>query len=637
VTYTADEDFAGQDTFTYTISDGREGGTVERTVTIDVTPQTRIDDGPAPETNDRTPTWTFSSPVDGVGFACTLVPFDFDSGPGDGGELVPCDDGTFTPDAELDEGMYFFYAAATKGELIDPTGAFDLIVIDLTAPPVTIDATPATLSNDRTPAFDFSSDDEDATFECRIDDAAFAACEPGDVTPSLDDGAHTFEVRAVDPATNRTQTPAAYDWDVDATAPVVTRTSGPAPSSFTNQRKPTWEWSRTDATTAHPAGHLVAASARCRVDEGAWTTPCPLAWQQPANLSDGPHTLHIEMGDAAGNVGTLAVPFTVDTIAPQATITGGPDSPGGPAATFAFISNEVGATFRCRMLGEAWPAEACTTGKAYEGLATGSYTFQLKAIDRAGNESTTQSWAWSVLGGAPDTVITGGPTGETTARTASFAFTSADGETFECRVDGGAYRACTSPDRLTGLALGAHTFEVRAVNAVGTPDATPAKRTWTVIDPPVEPAPPAKVADTPPAGPPAGQQDPPPAGPGPGPSTCSPADAAPRRSGSLPLGGGITAVVELSHGTARAGQQVTASLVVRGGRSAAARRSARNRVLGSVSILDGRRRVARLGSPTWRSTFALTAGPRTLVVAFERKRGKAQRRSVDLSVLPACA
>ena len=52
--------------------------------------------------------------------------------------------------------------------------------------------------------------------------------------------------------------------------------------------------------------------------------------------------------------------------------------------------------------------------------------------------------------------------------------------TFECRLDGGARAACTSPKSYTDLADGEHTFEVRAVSPPGNPDTTPAAHTWTI-------------------------------------------------------------------------------------------------------------------------------------------------------------
>ncbi|HEX8648343.1 MAG TPA: LamG domain-containing protein [Thermoleophilaceae bacterium] len=80
----------------------------------------------------------------------------------------------------------------------------------------------------------------------------------------------------------------------------------------------------------------------------------------------------------------------------------------------------------------------------------------------------------------PDTTITSGPTGTTTATTASFGFSSEPGATFECRLDAGAWAACSSPKGYGNLATGTHTFEVRARDGAANVDPTPAVRTWTI-------------------------------------------------------------------------------------------------------------------------------------------------------------
>lgn len=90
----------------------------------------------------------------------------------------------------------------------------------------------------------------------------------------------------------------------------------------------------------------------------------------------------------------------------------------------------------------------------------------------------------------PDTSITSGPTGTTSATTAAFTFTATEpGATFECRLDAGAWSACTSPKTYVGLPDGAHTFAVRATDTASNTDPTPATRTWTVDTRPAPPEP----------------------------------------------------------------------------------------------------------------------------------------------------
>jgi hypothetical protein len=81
----------------------------------------------------------------------------------------------------------------------------------------------------------------------------------------------------------------------------------------------------------------------------------------------------------------------------------------------------------------------------------------------------------------PDTTIASGPTGTVSGSSVRFAFSSSEaGSTFECKLDGAAYSACTSPKDYTNLSNGSHTFEVRATDAAGNTDATPATRTFTI-------------------------------------------------------------------------------------------------------------------------------------------------------------
>ena len=177
-----------------------------------------------------------------------------------------------------------------------------------------------------------------------------------------------------------------------------------------------------------------------------------------------------------------------DTTPPDTSITGGPSGTVTTgAASFAYASSEPGSTFECKLDTGAW-ASCPAAGKAYSGLGNGSHSFAVRATDAAGNtDGTPASRIWTVDTSVPDTTapettITSGPSGTVERRGASLTYSSTEsGSTFGCRLDGGGWASCPAAGkRYTGLADGVHTFLVRATDAAGNTDGSPASRTWTV-------------------------------------------------------------------------------------------------------------------------------------------------------------
>jgi hypothetical protein len=83
----------------------------------------------------------------------------------------------------------------------------------------------------------------------------------------------------------------------------------------------------------------------------------------------------------------------------------------------------------------------------------------------------------------PNTVIQSGPSGIVTETTASFTFSASEaGSSFECALDAGAWSSCGSPKTIDPVAVGAHIFSVKAIDATGNADPTPSGRRWTVIE-----------------------------------------------------------------------------------------------------------------------------------------------------------
>ncbi len=187
---------------------------------------------------------------------------------------------------------------------------------------------------------------------------------------------------------------------------------------------------------------------------------------------------------------------TYDATAPDTSIDTFPPNPAASnGATFSFSGSDVGtgvARFETSLDGGSFTTN--TSPQSFTGLSEGSHTFEVRAVDNAGNvDPSPASYTWVVDTIAPDTTITGNPPALSNSANASFTFTGNDGAGsgvagFEVQIDGGAFIAAASPQTYIGLSEGSHTFQVRAIDAAGNTDGTPASYTW-VIDttPPAAP------------------------------------------------------------------------------------------------------------------------------------------------------
>jgi large repetitive protein len=117
-------------------------------------------------------------------------------------------------------------------------------------------------------------------------------------------------------------------------------------------------------------------------------------------------------------VDVVSFPALPDTTPPETTITEALQ-PGTNELQFRFTSSEPNSTFECRIvnLSETW--ELCTSPKVYTDLPDGEHTFQVRAIDSAGNIDPTPSELGPVtIDETPPTgSITSGPADGATVNT----------------------------------------------------------------------------------------------------------------------------------------------------------------------------------------------------------------------------
>jgi hypothetical protein len=235
---------------------------------------------------------------------------------------------------------------------------------------------------------------------------------------------------------------------------------------------------------------------QCRLDSAPFgSCSGPGASHTTAPLADGSYTIHVRAVDAAGNPGAHASrTFTVDTAAPQTTITSGPTGLTNDSnPEFAFASSEISSAFECSI--DDVPFVRCGPRHTTPSLSDGSHVLHVRATDPAGNtDPTPASRAFTVAAVRPDTVITSGPIETTTDRTPTFEFSSTSpSSTFECRVDRAAFEACGTPHTTVVLRHGLRNFEVRAIDVLGNVDPTPASRSFTVSEVPPPSAQPRSI------------------------------------------------------------------------------------------------------------------------------------------------
>jgi len=427
--------------------------------TIDTTaPDTSIVTKPTNLTNNTSANFSFSSSDATATFECSR----------DSGTYAAC--ASPVSYANLADGNHVFSVRAKDlAGNIDTTPASSSWTIDTTAPDTSMTSNPLNPTKSTSASFNFTSPDAAAAFECRLDNGIYTGCANPASYTTLAEGSHIFSVRAKDAAGNIDATPASYSWTIDTTAPDTSITS--SPSNPTNNTSASFSFSSPDATAAFECGIDSGTSAAC-VSPVTYTT-----------LAEGPHTFTVRAHDPAENIDITPASYTwtIDTTAPDTLITANPPDPANNTSpSFSFSSPDATATFDCSMDNGSFTA--CVSPKNYAALAEGNHTFNVRAKDPAGNiDSTPASYSWTIDITPPDTLITSHPVNPTSSTSGGFTFSSPDGPAgFECHVVGWGYVPCWSPVYFATLIEGSYTVEIRAIDAAGNVDPTPASYTWTV-------------------------------------------------------------------------------------------------------------------------------------------------------------
>lgn len=140
-------------------------------------------------------------------------------------------------------------------------------------------------------------------------------------------------------------------------------------------------------------------SFECSIDSGGFA-PCSAAFTTPF-LPDGAHMLAVRARDAHGFTDPTPATrgFSIDSLPATILTVRPPALSSSRTATFVFSADQP-ASFDCRLDGGPWVP--CTSPWSYSGLADGSHSFIVDAIDSSGNEDPTPEVVfWTIDATAP--------------------------------------------------------------------------------------------------------------------------------------------------------------------------------------------------------------------------------------------
>lgn len=381
--------------------------------------------------------------------------------------------------ASLGEGANSIRIAATDraGNVAVPV--FSHFIVDRTAPVVTLNQTPPSVTGSVSADFRFSAVDTLSgveRFECQLDSqAGYSPCA-NPLSQTVAEGARRIQVRAIDRAGN-TGEPASYSWMVDLTAPAVRIVKSPA--SLTNATTASFEFDGMD--DGQPITRF-----ECSLNGGAYgACSSPHTY---SGLVGGTRSFAVRGIDDVGNRSAPATySWVIDLVAPTITISSRPAPvTNATNATIAFLAQDNSGSIErteCRIDGGAFAP--CSSPKDHTNLNEGNHQVDVRAVDGAGNISAPVAVSWIIDRTKPLVEITSGPLAQTNVKNATLAFRASDPGTtdpariarLECQIDSGSWQTCSSPSQYPGLDDGNHAFQVRAIDAAGNVS-DPAMRAW---------------------------------------------------------------------------------------------------------------------------------------------------------------
>ena len=457
------------------------------------------------------------SEIDGYSYKWTIFS---DTTPDD---TKDCEETTVSSssDALVDGDNWYFHIRT-----VDNAGNWSSSVIhygpfymDTTAPPAptSVDDGVVGWSNDSTPTFNWSSSTDLSGIKgywYAVDDETPET--EGIFTTSTNcmllaqgDGNHTFYVKAEN-GSGLISEAQSHSFSIDAASP-----SMPLVSSMTHPNGNTWYSNDNPGLSWTEPSDLSSISGYSyKWDQNPSAEPADLVNTTLRDVSftdqsNGLWYFHVKAKDGAENwSATRHFAVRIDDAAPETFI----DDGGSPFAdetlgtsnvTLAFFGEDdqtegenLRYSYKLEGYDSNWSAPSSSTSGHYVNLPNGTYTFHVKAIDSADNADQTpasRSFAVNVVANRPpNTFIQSGPSADALKDgNVTFTFYGDDDHTLGVLLQYSYMLAgrdsswspwtSSTSKQYTNLASGSYTFKVKARDANGFEDPTPAEQSFVIL------------------------------------------------------------------------------------------------------------------------------------------------------------